>query len=160
MADSEAESMGRKSKTKRSGCLAVFLVILVLPLLWYNLASTKVDKENRHRTYICKQVVAGIKAYYRQHGEYPADLSELQMQYGEVVDDFITAGVLEYDRDASGGSWFSLTCRFSGILASGSGKYRLSWSGIQYSNRKDALPLSPGSDIPPDEDGFYFADFH
>lgn len=144
---------------KYSGCCNTHFVI-TLYSLWYNSAATRVEKENKHRTFVFKNVITGIENYYQNNQKYPPHVSELSLQNQNIVDDFITAGVFEYNRDPSEIEWYSLTCRFSGILTSGSGRYRLALSGIQYSNKKEKLPLSPGANVTLDQNGSYFADFH
>lgn len=102
----------RKSSKKRTGWLVVSLALITLVLLWYNSALTRIEKENKHRTFVFQAVVTGIESYYQSSKEYPAHISGLALQYQNIVDDFIKAGVFEYYRDPSGKEWFSLTCRF------------------------------------------------
>lgn len=146
-------------KIGKRACVTALLIVLFTLLLLYNSASIKVEKENKHRTILSTAIVESVNTYHRKHQYYPPTLTELHLAQQHIITDMLQAGVLEYKRDLKGTEWFTLTCRYSGILASGK-KYRLSWQGIQYSNDPNQLPLPPGVNMSPDKNGFYVADFH
>ena len=136
------------------------LLFLVVVTLCYNAVSMKIEKENHFRSYLFETIVTAVDAYFQAHHTYPTDLSLLHLEQQHIVDAYMESKVIEYGRDPKGSEWYTLTCRYSGMLASGKGRHRLGWSGIQYSNQKDKLPLPPGANVQPDSKGFYFADFH
>ncbi len=144
---------------KKKKYLIILLPIIGI-LLWYNAASIKAEKENKHRIFILKTIKQGIEDYYKENNEYPVTISMLDFNYKNIAVDLIHNGVITYSRDPSGKVWYWITCRYSGFLESENGKYKLSWSGIQYSNDIRYLPLSTGYSPEPDENGFYMADFH
>lgn len=160
MTDPVPDAQRPQAKKRRPGCLIIFLVVLALPLLWYNAASTKIEKENEFRLHLFQTVVTAINSYFQAHQRYPDDLSLLHINQQNIVEEYEESGVLDYYRDPLGSEWYTFTCRYSGIVASGSGRHRVGWSGIQYSNQKDKLPLPPGTNGQPGDNGFYFADFH
>ena len=147
------------AKKKYKKYLIILLPIIGI-LLWYNAASMKTEKENRHRIFILKTIRQGIEEYYAKNKEYPESISILDIAYKDIAVDFNQNGVIDYTRDSSGKAWYWLTCRYSGAFRSQNGKYKLSWSGIQYSNDSKHLPLSTGYTPEADENGFYMADFH
>jgi len=140
--------------------LIVAFSVLTALLLFYNSVSIKVNKENKHRTYIAAIVRDGVKKYFEANHHYPENITTLPLQYAPTVKQYVNGGVLSYMRDKNGTKWFALTCRFAGILPKGNGVYRLSWSGIQYSNDISRLPYPAGESPKADQKGFYIADFH
>lgn len=147
------------SKNRRKWWL-VILLLVIGTLLYFNNALTNARKESRHRTHMAVILRDGITDYYGAHHSYPEDLSILQLQYGNLVEKLLKAGVLEYKRDPSGTKWFLITCRFSGLLSTGRENYSMSQSGIQYINDISMLPLPAGENASPDRNGFFPADFH
>jgi hypothetical protein len=151
--------MEKNEKKKRKGCL-IFALILLGIFLWYNSASIKAQKENKYRAYMAVTLKNSIENYFKQHQQYPENVSILSLQNKETIEEYVKAGVLGYAKDSSGKEWFTLTCRYTGILKRGNSSHGLSWSGIQYSNRVDRLPLPAGQPPEADKTGFYLADFH
>lgn len=143
----------------RKGCLFILLLLIVL-LLIYNSALTKVEKENKHRTFIAVTLRDGVNHYFSKHRQYPAHVSNITLKNQNTVEEFLRVGILEYSRDPSGKKWFTITCRFAGILLKGDEDYSMSWSGIQYSSDMSKLPLPAGSSPTADQNGFFSADFH
>ncbi len=136
------------------------MLLLIGTLLYFNNALTNARKESRHRTHMAVILRDGITDYYVEHQRYPEDLSNLQLQYGNIVEKLLRTGILEYKRDQSGTKWFVITCRFPGYFSAGKNNYSGSRSGIQYSNDISMLPLPAGENASPDKNGFFPADFH
>lgn len=147
-------------KNKKKLSFSVVLSALIVSLFLYNSVSIKVNKENRHRAYIAVIVRDGVEKYFEQNHLYPESITDLSQQYEPTIKQFVNGGVLAYARDKKGTKWFTLTCRFAGILPMGNSAYRLSWSGIQYSNDIRRLPYPSEESPKPDQQGFYLADFH
>ena len=102
-----------------------------------------------------------VESYYGRHQYYPENVSMLSLRQKNIIQDYIRGGVLTYDRAPAGREWFSITCRYSGMLTRDDSPYALSWSGVQFSNRIDRLPLPTGEQKPTAvQNGFYTADFH
>ena len=147
-------------KNRKKISLILAFCVLAVMLLFYNSISIKVDKENKHRAYIAGIVKNGVEQYFAENRHYPETITDLPLLYASAVEQFVNGGVLAYMRDKSGTEWFTLTCRFAGILPMGNSAYRLSWKGIQYSNDISRLPYPAGESTEADEQGFYIADFH
>ncbi len=151
--------MAKKNKKNRKGCL-IALLILIGALLVYNSVLTKTAKENKHRTFIAVTLRDGVEKYFSKHKHYPENVSALDITYKNTIEEFLRTGILEYSRDPSGSQWFTVTCRFSGILSRGGNSPAFSWSGIQYSNDVNKLSLPAGEHPAADKNGFFQADFH
>lgn len=139
--------------------IALFILIAVL-ILVFNAISMKVDKKNKHRVYMATIVRQGVEQYFTEYKEYPEDPGKLNLRYQSTIQEYLQGGVLAYNRDAAGTQWFTLTCRFAGIFPMSNGRYQLSWSGVQYSNKMESLPLPVVGELVADENGFFPADFH
>ncbi|MBM9515132.1 hypothetical protein [Desulfogranum marinum] len=146
-------------KKTRKGCLFSLLLFIAL-LLVYNSALTKVEKANKHRSFVAVTVRDAVEDYFAKHQQYPEDVATLSLKYQNVVEEFLQVGILEYHRDQSGKKWFTITCRFAGMLSKGEKNHSMSWSGIQYSNDVSTLPLPAGGHPLADANGFFSADFH
>lgn len=147
-------------KNRKKISLIVAFFTLITFTLFYNSASIKVKKENKHRAYIAAIVKDGVEKYFEVNHHYPETITDLPLQYKPTIKQFVNGGVLAYTRDKNGTEWFILTCRFAGILPMGNSAYRLSWQGIQYSSDIRRLPYPAGESPNANQQGFYIADFH
>ena len=143
----------------RISIIALFILIAGL-IMVFNTMSMKIDKKNKHRVYMATIVLQGVERYFAEHNKYPENPGKLNLRYHSTIQEYLRGGVLAYNRDATGTAWFTLTCRFAGMFPMGNDRYRLSWTGVQYSNKREYLPLPVVGAPVADENGFFPADFH
>ncbi|PIE56758.1 MAG: hypothetical protein CSA34_01975 [Desulfobulbus propionicus] len=146
-------------KKIRKGLLVVLFLFTALFLV-YNSVMIKVEKINKHRTFMAVTLRDAVEEYFAKHQQYPVAVSTLSLKYKNIVEEFLDLGILEYTHDQSQKEWFTITCRFADFFAKGEMDHSISWSGIQYSNDVSKLPLPAGSPPVADKNGFFSADFH
>ena len=147
-------------KIKKSHKLwLVLVVLLIILLLLYNSASITVKKENQHRTFIAVSLKNSIERYFSEHQQYPENVLKIDLQYKETIQEFLQAGILEYEKDSYSGEGFTLICRYSRMQIAGRSTQALSQHGLQYSSDIKKIPLPYKHPPIVEKNGFYQANF-